>query len=122
MIAEWAWELIEPYLKKRLQNRNVERPTKRQLLEELTTVWPELSATIMVQEPHMGTIRFKRLVKLSSAEMNPFLEDPVKWIGEKYGGGKFKMNFHQGMHFVSTKNFKPEGPPLWRDVPEIEEE
>ncbi|HLC42651.1 MAG TPA: hypothetical protein VJO34_13635 [Methylomirabilota bacterium] len=122
VIAEWAWELVEPYLRKRLQNRNVERPTKRQLLEEFAQVWPEFAATILVQEPYMGTIRFKRLVKLASGEMYPFLGDPLKWVGERFGGGKFKMNLHHGMHFVNTKNFKPEGPPTWKDLPELEEE
>jgi hypothetical protein len=122
VIAEWAWELVELYLRKRLQNRHVERPTKRQLLEEFAQVWPEFTATILVQEPFMGTIRFKRLIRLAAAEMNPFLEDPVNWIGGRFGGGKFKMNLHHGMHFVNTKNFKPEGPPTWKDLPEPEEE
>ena len=35
------------------------------------------------------------------------------WIGERYGGGKFKMNLHHGLHFVNTKNFKPAGEPRW---------
>jgi len=75
-----------------------------------------------VQEPWMGTIRFKRLTKLSAAEMDEFLEDPNRFIGNRFGGGKFKVNLHHGMHFVNTKNFKPEGPPLWKDLPELPEE
>ncbi len=122
MIAQWAWGLIEPYLKKNLANRGVERPTKRQLLEEFARVWPEFTATVMVQEPWMGTIRFKRLAKLSAAEMDDFLEDPKKFIGDRFGGGKFKVNFHHGLHFVNTKNFKPEGPSLWKDLLELPEE
>jgi len=122
MIAQWAWELIEPYLRKTLANRGVERPTTRQLLEEFARVWPEFTATIMVQEPWMGTIRFKRLAKLPSTGMTEFLLDPRKFIGDRFGGGKFKVNFHHGLHFVNTKNFKPEGPPLWKDLPELPEE
>ncbi len=122
MLPQWAWDLIEPFLKKNLATRGVERPTKRELLEEFARVWPEFTSTIMVQEPWMGTIRFKRLIKLSSAEMGAFLDDPTKFIGDRFGGGKFKMNLHHGMHFVNTKNFKPEGPPLWKDLPELPEE
>ena len=70
----------------------------------------------------MGTIRFRRLATLRAGEMDAFLEDPEKFIGERFGGGKFKLNFHHGMHFVNTKNFKPVGPPLWRDLPEPPEE
>ncbi len=122
VIAQWAWELVEPYLKKNLAVRAVERPTKRQLLEEFARVWPEFIATILVQEPWMGTIRFKRLARLTSAEMDPFLDDPVKFIRDRFGGGKFKLNFHRGLHFVNTKNFKPDGPPLWKDLAELPEE
>ena len=34
MIAGWCWDLIEPYLRRTLLNRGVERPTRRALLEE----------------------------------------------------------------------------------------
>ena len=40
-------------------------------------------------------------------------------LGARYGGGKFKMNLHHGLHFVNTKNFKPDGEPRWKEVPEF---
>ena len=119
MIAGWCWELVEPYLRRNLLNRGVERPTRKQVLEEFARVWPEFTATIGVQEPWAGTIRFKWLVRLGTEEMPPFLDDPHGWIAERYGGGKFKMNLHHGLHFVNTKNFKPEGAPRWKDAPEL---
>ena len=119
MIAGWCWELVEPYLRRNLLNRGVERPTRKQVLEEFARVWPQFTATIGVQEPWAGTIRFKWLVRLGMEEMSPFLDDPHGWITERYGGGKFKMNLHHGLHFVNTKNFKPEGAPRWKDAPEL---
>jgi hypothetical protein len=119
VIAAWCWELIEPYLRRNLLNGGVERPTRKQILEEFGRVWPAFTATIGVQEPYQGTIRFKWLVRLDPAEMTPFLEDPAGWLHARYGGGKFKMNLHHGMHFVNTKNFKPDGDPRWRDAPEL---
>jgi hypothetical protein len=119
VIAGWCWELIEPYLRRNLRNGGVARPTRAQLLQEFARVWPACTVTVGVQEPHAGTIRFKWLARLAPAEMAPFLEEPAGWLGAHYGGGKFKMNLHHGMHFVSTKNFKPEGEPRWRDVPEL---
>ena len=120
MIASWCWDLVEPYLKRNLVNRGVARPTRREILEEFARVWGDFTATIGVQEPWAGTIRFKWLVRLSSGEMDPFLEDPTGWIGTQYGGGKFKMNLHHGMHFVNTRNFKPEGDPRWSDAPALD--
>lgn len=119
MIAGWCWDLVEPYLKRNVVNRGVERPTLKQILEEFARVWPEFTATIGVQEPWAGTIRFKWLVRLAASEMEPFLGDPVEWIRARYGGGKFKMNLHHGLHFVNTKNFKPGGEPRWTNAPEL---
>jgi hypothetical protein len=120
VIAAWCWDLIEPYLRRNLAVRGIERPTRRQVLEEFARVWPAMTATVGVQEPHAGTIRFKWLVRLAAPEMPPFLEDPAGWIGARYGGGKYKMNLHHGLHFVNTRNFKPEGEPRWVEVPELE--
>ena len=120
MIAAWCWELVEPYLRRNLLNRGVARPTRRDLLEEFVRVWPEVTATIGVQEPFAGTIRFKWLVRLPSDAIEPFHADPGGWIAASFGGGNFKVNLHHGMHFVSTKNFKPEGPPRWAEVPALD--
>ena len=119
MIAGWCWDLVEPYLRRNLLNRGVDRPTRRQILEEFAQVWPATTATIGVQEPWAGTIRFKWLVRLNADEMTPFLTDPMPWIAGRFGGGKFKMNLHHGMHFVNTKNFKPDGAPRWQDAPAV---
>ena len=119
MIARWCWDLVEPYLKRNLLNRGVDHPTKKQILEEFLRVWPGMTATIGVQQPWAGTIRFKWLARLTSEEMPPFLDDPEGWIAGMWGGGKFKMNLHHGLHFVNTKNFKPEGAPRWQDAPAL---
>ena len=120
MIAGWCWDLVEPYLRRNLLNRGVERPTRKQILEEFARVWPAFTVTIGVQEPWAGTIRFKWLVRLGAEEMTPLLDDPMDWIAGRFGGGKFKMNLHHGMHFVNTKNFKPEGDARWKDAPALE--
>ena len=119
MIAGWCWDLVEPYLRRNLLNRGVERPTRKQILEEFARVWPDFTATIGVQEPWQGTIRFKWLVRLGPEDVTPFLEAPERWIADRFGGGKFKMNLHHGLHFVNTKNFKPQGEPRWQDAPEL---
>jgi len=120
VIAAWCWDLLEPYLTRNLLNRGIARPTRKQILEEFARVWPELTATIGVQEPFAGTIRFKWLVRLDAAQMAPFLDGPEGWITARYGGGKFKMNLHHGLHFVNTKNFKPAGDPRWDAVPALD--
>ncbi len=43
------------------------------------------------------------------------------WLATRWGGGKYKMNLHHGLHFVNTRNFKPEGAPRWQAAPALEE-
>ncbi|HET7339830.1 MAG TPA: hypothetical protein VFL90_00085 [Methylomirabilota bacterium] len=119
MIAAWCWDLVEPYLTRNLLNRGVPRPTRKQVLEEFARVWPELTLTIGVQEPFAGTIRFKWLARQPAADMTEFLDDPEGWIAARWGGGKFKVNVHHGLHFVNTKNFKPAGEPRWTAEPAL---
>jgi hypothetical protein len=122
LIPAWAWVLLEPYVDKRLEERGTAAPTPPEVLNEVARLWPDLSCTLMVQEPWQGTIRFKRLLRLQADAMRPFLVGPEAFLRERFGGGKFKVNFHHGMHFVSTKNFKPAGEPLWMQVPELPED
>ena len=121
-IPAWAWVLIEDYVDRCLEDRGTTNPTAQETLAEVARLWPDLTCTILVQEPWQGTVRFKRLVRLRADDMRPFLESPESFIRDRFGGGKFKLNIHHGMHFVNTKNFKPEGPPRWQALPELVEE
>lgn len=122
LIPAWAWVLLEPYVDRALDERGKTSPAPREVLDEVARLWSDLSCTLLVQEPWQGTIRFKRLLRLVGDGMRPFLEAPEAFLRERFGGGKFKVNFHHGMHFVGTKNFKPQGPPLWQAVPELAED
>lgn len=121
-LPAWSWVLLEDYVDRSLELRGCPRPTAQETLGELARLWRDLSCTIMVQTPWMGTIRFKRLERLRGDAMRPFFEAPEAYLRERFGGGKYKMNLHHGMSFVSTKNFKPGGPPRWEDLPELPEE
>jgi hypothetical protein len=122
ILPAWAWVLLEDYVDRSLEKRGQSSPSAQETLAELARLWPDLSCTIMVQTPWMGTIRFKRLARLQADAMRPFLNDPEGFILDRFGGGKFKMNLHHGMHFVNTKNFKPAGAPRWEALPELVEE
>ena len=45
---------------------------------------------------------------------------PEGWLAGRWGGGKYKMNLHHGLHFVNTRNFKPGGAPRRRAAPSLE--
>ena len=80
----------------------------------------ETTVTVLVQEPWQNSIRFKALVRYQWQEMKPLIGDPMTYLLDNFGGGKFKLNFHQGWNFIATQNFKPEGEPKWKDLPAID--
>lgn len=122
IFASWVGKLLRPFLQELLERRGNRHPTEADLEGAFVTLWPGCSAKLMVQEPWMGTVRFKGLVRYRSEEFEPMVLDPIGYLSERFGGGKFKVNFYEGMNFVATRNFKPEGDPKWRELPELQDE
>jgi len=122
VFATWVGKLLRPFLLELLERKGNRQPTDADLQGAFAILWPECSTKLMVQEPWMGTIRFKRLARYRSDEFTPMVLDPIGYLSEKFGGGKFKVNFYQGMNFLATRNFKPEGEPKWREMPELQED
>ena len=117
---EWVWELYREYVADQLEREGIEEPSAEELEATFLQILSESSVTVLVQEPWRGSVRFKGLARYEADEMVDLLNDPETFLVEHFGGGKFKLNFHQGWHFVATQNFKPDGDPKWRELPEIE--
>ena len=117
---DWVWKLYRKYITKGLAARGITEPSEAQLEAAFLKALADSSVTILVQEPWMNSVRFKGLARGSVLEMTDLLRDPMTWLFDRFGGGKFKLNFHEGWNFVATQNFKPEGEPRWRDLPEIQ--
>jgi hypothetical protein len=117
---EWVWEIYEEYVTKQLERSGIEDPTDEQLESAFIETLSESTVTVLVQEPWKNSVRFKGLARYEASEMFDLLNDPEEFLRERFGGGKFKLNFHRGWNFVATKNFKPDGDPEWQEMPEIE--
>lgn len=116
---DWVWELYKPYVSKELRGQGIDDPTQRQLQDMFINIMSESTVTVLVQEPWQTTVRFKGLARYHAGNMMPLLNDPLNYLRENFGGGKFKLNFHRGLNFIATKNFKPAGEPKWIDMPDI---
>ena len=116
---DWVWPLYEKYIRKELARLGHEEPDDAMLEETFYRVLNESILTLLVQEPWRGSVRFKTLARFESDTMMDLLSEPMAYLRDRFGGGKFKVNFHHGYHFIATRNFKPEGEPLWMDFPEL---
>ena len=116
---DWVWHLYEAYVRKELRRQGINEPSQEQLQATFVSIMSESTVSVLVQEPWQSAVRFKGLAKYDATLMMPLLNDPMGYLVAQYGGGKFKLNFHQGLNFIATKNFKPEGEPRWKELPDI---
>ena len=116
---EWVWELYRKEVTRHLARRGVDRPTDAQQQEAFVELLRTSTVTVLVQEPWRGAVRFKGLARYDVPDALELLRDPQAYLAAHFGGGKFKLNFHRGWHFVATQNFKPEGAPRWKELPPI---
>jgi hypothetical protein len=117
---EWVWGIFESYIRKQLGRAGNDDPSDEELQHAFLSTLSSSTVTILVQEPWQNSVRFKGLARFDVPDGMALINDPMSYLFERYGGGKFKLNFHEGWNFVATQNFKPEGEPRWVDVPGID--
>ena len=118
---DWVWEIYQEYVARELGRLGNNNPLQDDLQHAFFQTLRESSVTVLVQEPWQNSVRFKGLVRYTGNDMTPLVNDPINFLFEKFGGGKFKLNFHHHeLNFVCTRNFKPQGEPKWEDLPSIE--
>ena len=117
---EWIQKLYEPYIRRTFKWEQHPDVSPAEMQARFEQVFSQSIVTILVQEPWHGTVRFKGLARHYADEISELVVDPMAYLAMRYGGGKFKLNFHHGWNFVATVNFKPQGTPQWRKLPEIE--
>jgi hypothetical protein len=109
---DWLWPIYEQHVRK------LSSPGD-DLGRSFFAALGQSSATLYVMEPIGETIRFKGLGKWPLAEVPDLLADPNAFIADRFGGGKFKVNFHHKATFVGTHNFRTRGEERWRAMEEV---
>ena len=79
LMASWLW--------KHLAHHGKGAASPEEVRASFGAICRESSATLLVEEPWMGTIRFKTLARPRAENVQPFLADPLGDIRTHYGGG-----------------------------------
>ena len=114
---DWLWPLYREHMERVLPAEVV--GDQELLKAAFFRMLSESIATLYVMEPHGDTIVFKALGQWPLATVPELLYDPNGFIDQGFGGGKYKVNFHHGIHFVCTHNFRTYSPSLWREMDEV---
>ena len=99
---EWVWELYKSFVLKSLARAGNNDPTDELVQHTFMKTLSASTLTLLVQEPWQNSVRFKKLAHYDWDEMRPLIDDPMNFLLEHFGGGKFKVNFHEGWNFIAT--------------------
>lgn len=111
----WFFNLLEDYLKRRCKHRLGDDYTKNDMEVDMMGFLHETNLKFFALIPSGMGMEFKLIGKYRSEDLM-HLEDPVPFIGEKYGGGKFKVNIYHNGTFAGTENYKAHGEPKWVEI------
>lgn len=116
---DWLWPLYEEHIRRETQRDARQDPGQAELRGAFLSALSESTATLFVMEPVGDTIRFKGLGRWALAEVPDLLSDPNAFIADRFGGGKYKINFHRQFTFIATHNFRTFGEELWREMADV---
>jgi len=115
---DWLWPLYKEHVRRVLEIPRGEPGVQSELQHRFLQSLAASTATLYVMEPVGDTIRFKGLGKWPLPSVPDLLSDPHAFIADQFGGGKYKVNFHDRLTFVGTHNFRTYGEEVWRTLEE----
>ncbi len=115
---DWIWQLFEAYIMEQLGAE--ERQSQDAIKGMFFKILGNTTGTLYVMEPRGDTIVFRGLGRWLLKDVPDLLTDPNAYIDSRFGGGKFKLNFHHNENFVATHNFRTYGEELWRGMKEYD--
>ena len=113
----WFWNLLEDYIKRRTRQAKGQEYTKTDMEEDFKKVLPECRLKVYALIPAGMGMEFKLIGRYNAIDLY-HIEDPVPFLGENYGGGKFKVNIYHEGTFAGTENFKTHGEPKCVAIPD----
>ena len=115
----WFYNLMEDHLKRRARQYAGPNYTREDCEEDFKKILATTNLKFYVLLPSGMGMEFKLIGKYQTPDLIE-IEDPVPYITEKYGGGKFKVNIYHEGTFAGTENFKTHGDPKWVEIPDGE--
>ncbi len=115
----WIWDMFQEYVRKITRTASTGAMPAEQMQERYHSMYHEFDIKIMVSDKVGMIVQFLDLDMYRFNDFADLLEESafLKFLSEKYGQGKYKVNLYHNGTFVATKNFKiEEGLEKWREI------
>jgi len=111
----WFYNLLEDYLKLRSRKKFGPVYDKEVMGKDMLEFLHLTNLKFFVLLPSGMGMEFKLIGKYDTTELIE-IEDPVPFIEENFGGGKFKVNIYHDGTYAGTQNYKTHGDPKWVEI------
>jgi hypothetical protein len=108
-----VWNLYKEHIKKFSHAAVKGEPTLDEMKTTFLSILPECRIKILGQEKSGMIVQFHHLDTFPAADLTE-ITLVQEFLQNKYGGGKFKINFYHQTNFMSTKNYETTGPFIWK--------
>lgn len=116
----WVWDMFQEYVRKITRTASTGAMSIENMQARYLRMYLDFDIKIMVSDKVGMIVQFLDLDNYRFDDFQSTLEAEafIKFLSEKYGQGKFKVNLYHEGTFVATKNFKVEEeiPEKWREM------
>ncbi len=115
----WMWDMFLEYVRKITRTASTGAKPVEEMQQQFDEMHRDFEIKIMVSDQVGMIVQFLDLDMYLFSDFENTLEDAafLKFLSDKYGQGKYKVNLYHSHTFVATKNFKiEEGPEKWREL------
>jgi len=116
----WVWDMFQEYVRKITRTASTGAMSIENMQARYLRMYLDFDIKIMVSDKVGMIVQFLDLDNYRFDDFQSTLEPEafIKFLSEKYGQGKFKVNLYHEGTFVATKNFKVEEeiPEKWREM------
>ncbi|MBI3605612.1 MAG: hypothetical protein HY202_06255 [Nitrospirae bacterium] len=109
-----VWNLYKEHIKSFSHSAVKGEPTLDEMKKTFLSILPECTIKFLAQEKVGMIVQFHHLDTFPASELAEVTQIQ-EFLEKKYGGGKFKINFHHRTNFMSTKNYTTNGPLRWKE-------
>jgi hypothetical protein len=112
-----VWDLYKEHIRKFSHAMVKGMPTEEEMKATVLQILPESTVKVLAQEKVGMVVKFHLMAIYPAPDVATVaISEIKKFLAQRFGGGKFKLNLYHRINFLSTKNFETEGPPLWKDL------